>query len=136
MDLKNKKGNINIIKDADGKWLVIVNDIRFKGRRGIDWYEVEAYSKANIAQAVGDLIKIATNKRISPDYDNKHKSKARNGWYRYDVRFALPVYGVRDELERYNIFTARLVVRHDRDGKLYLYDILRTKKETSRPSGQ
>ncbi len=42
MDLKNKKGNINIIKDADGKWLVIVNDIRFKGRRGIDWYEVEA----------------------------------------------------------------------------------------------
>ena len=136
MDLKNKKGNINIIKDADGKWLVIVNDIRFKGRRGIDWYEVEAYSKANIAQAVGDLIKIATNKRISPDYDNKHRSKARNGWYRYDVRFALPVYGVRDELERYNIFTARLVVRHDRDGKLYLYDILRTKKETSRPSGQ
>ena len=98
--------------------------------------EVEAYSKANIAQAVGDLIKIATNKRISPDCDNKHRSKARNGWYRYDVRFALPVYGVRDELERYNIFTARLVVRHDRDGKLYLYDILRTKKETSRPSGQ
>ena len=28
------------------------------------------------------------------------------------------------------------VVRHDRDGKLYLYDILRTKKETSKPSGQ
>lgn len=24
----------------------------------------------------------------------------------------------------------------DADGKLYLYDILRTKKETSRPSGQ
>ena len=95
-----------------------------------------AKAKANIAQAIGDLIKIATNKRVSPDYENKHKSKARNGWYRYDVRFALPVYGVSDELERYNIFTARLVVRHDRDGKLYLYDILRTKKETSKPSGQ
>lgn len=36
MDLKNHKGTINIIKDEDGKNLVIVNDIRFKGRRGIN----------------------------------------------------------------------------------------------------
>lgn len=34
------------------------------------------------------------------------------------------------------IFTARLLVRHDEDGKMYLYDILRTKKETSKPLEQ
>ena len=33
----------------------------------------------------------------------------------------------------YNIFKGRLVIRHAQDGKLYLYDILRIKKETSKP---
>ena len=28
---------------------------------------------------------------------------------------------------------ARMLVRHDADGKMYLYDILRTKKEASNP---
>lgn len=37
--------------------------------------------------------------------------------------------------EGYNIYTAKMLVRHDADGKLYLYDIIRTKKETSTPSG-
>ena len=56
-------------------------------------------------------------------------------WYRYDVRFGLPVYNQEGKLERYNIFSARMLVRCDADGKLYLYDIVRTKKETSTPSG-
>ena len=29
--------NVNIITDADGKKLVLINDIRFKGKRQIDW---------------------------------------------------------------------------------------------------
>ena len=37
------------------------------------------------------------------------------------------------EIERYNIFHASLIVRHSEDGKLYLYDILDIKKETSNP---
>lgn len=35
MDIKSRSGKIDIIKDENGKSLVIVNDIRFKGRRGI-----------------------------------------------------------------------------------------------------
>ncbi|MBQ7933703.1 MAG: hypothetical protein IJ327_02805 [Lachnospiraceae bacterium] len=179
MDLKNNKGNIEIIKDADGKNLVIVNDIRFKGRRGIAWKEVESYlkeyignyyeiletseriyisrdlpdefcfskdtkalkgtnakAKANAAQAIGELIQIATNRNISEDYEKKHGNRAKWGWYRYDARFALPVYSETAVLERYNIFSVRLLIRHARDGKLYLYDILRTKKETSKPPRQ
>lgn len=32
--------NVNIIMDADGKRLVLINDIRFKGKRNIDWDDV------------------------------------------------------------------------------------------------
>ncbi len=59
--------------------------------------------------------------------------KAKYGWYRYDTRLALPVYNDYGEIERYNVFRMRMLVRHDEDGKLYLYDFLRTKKETSSP---
>jgi len=36
-------------------------------------------------------------------------------------------------LERYNIFTAIMLVRHAEDGKKYLYDFTTIKKETSSP---
>lgn len=57
----------------------------------------------------------------------KHNQNAKNGWYRYDVRFALPVYE-NEELARYNIFKARLLVNHAENNKKYLYDILAIKK--------
>ena len=34
-------------------------------------------------------------------------------------------------VERCNKFGATMLVRHDADGKLYLYDVLNIKKETS-----
>lgn len=173
------KGTVSIVQDENGKSVVIINDIRFKGKRKINWDEVEIYlkeyvgncyeiaessekvyigsdfpdefakakdamilngtnakAKANAAQAIGELVQIATNRTQAIDYNEKHKSKAKYGWYRYNVRFGLPVYSQEGILERYNIFSARMLVRHDADGKLYLYDILRTKKETSTPSEQ
>lgn len=59
------KKNINIVSDLDGSSIVLINDVRFKARRGIDW-----------------------------------------------------------------------LVRCDKDRKLYLYDLVRTKKETSKPLEQ
>ena len=49
-------------------------------------------AKANTITAIGELIEIAYNKAEYPDYFNKHGSKAKYGWYRYDTRFGLPVY--------------------------------------------
>lgn len=86
-------------------------------------------AKANAAQVVGELIQIAGSKLVSEDLNNKHGDKAKYGWYRYDTRLALPVYNDDNELLRYNIYKLRMLVRHDEDGKLYLYDFLRTKKE-------
>ena len=52
--------NISVIKDVNGHQIVIVNDIRFKGKRNIDWDEVEQYLK----QYVGEFIEIAESKEI------------------------------------------------------------------------
>ena len=35
------------------------------------------------------------------------------------------------EYERYNVFNVIMVIRHAKDGKMYLYDIMNIKKETS-----
>ena len=86
--------------------------------------------------AIGDLIRVATNKTISEDFGNKHKKKAQQGWYRYDTRFGIPSYNSEGILERYNIYSARMLVRCDEKGNLFLYDLVRTKKETSSPPEQ
>ena len=49
--------NVNIITDADGKKLVLINDIRFKGKRQIDWDDVKQYLEGY----VGDYYEIEEN---------------------------------------------------------------------------
>jgi len=66
--------NVSIIKDALGKSIVLIQDIRFQGRQSIDWKAVERY--------------------------------------------------------------AEVLIRHDNNGRLYLYDIVNIKKETSTPLEQ
>lgn len=51
----NVERNIDIIRDADGNKIVMINDIRFKGKRRIDWEDVEAY----LRQYIGDFYEIA-----------------------------------------------------------------------------
>lgn len=90
-------------------------------------------AKANASTVIGKMIEIADNKTEYPDYENKHGNKAKYGWYRYDTRFGIPVYDSDNQLQRYNIYRARILVRRDENSKLYLYDIVRIKKETSKP---
>ena len=44
--------NISVIKDVNGNQIVVINDIRFKGRQNIDWNEVEQY----LNQYVGEFL--------------------------------------------------------------------------------
>ena len=167
--------SVSIITDLDGSIIVLINDIRFKSRKRIDWDKIEQYLKeyigkyfeiaetsekiyigsdfpdefshsndtkglkganmkatANVTPAIGELIQIASDKSEYPDYNSKHGVKAKFGWYRYNTRFGIPVYDEEGNLERYNIFGARMLVRCDADGKLYLYDLVRTKKRNER----
>jgi len=91
-----------------------------------------AKAKANAAQAIPEMIEIASNGVFEENRKAKHGRDAKNGWYRYDTRFALPVYGDDGNVERYNIFQGRLLIRHSSNGKKYLYDILELKKETGK----
>lgn len=92
-----------------------------------------AKAKANAAQGIPELVEIATNKRFKENLEEKHKIDAKYGWYRFDSKFALPVYDSNGEITRYNIFKVVLVVRHAANGKLFLYDIIQIKKETGKP---
>lgn len=93
-----------------------------------------AKAKANAVQGIPELIQIAERREFSGNMKKKHEKDAKYGWYRYDVRFALPAYDDRTgQVIRYNIFSARMLVRHAEDGKKYLYDLLAIKKETSSP---
>lgn len=170
------KRNVEITQDVNGTNIVIIHDIRFKGKRNIDWNEVEEYlkqyvgtyyeiiessdkvyigsdfpdeytgskdtarlkgtlakAKANAAIGIGELLMIAENKEHVDNRKEKHKEDAKYGWYRYFSRFALPVYATDNYIERYNIFHVQMIVRHDRDGKKYLYDLINIKKESSTP---
>lgn len=90
-----------------------------------------AKAKANAAQGIPELIQTATGKRYKKNMKSKHQSDAKFGWYRYESRFALPVYGEDGEVIRYNIFQVAMIIRHGDDNKKYLYDIMNIKKETS-----
>lgn len=170
--------NVTIITNPNSQKIVVINSIRFTGKRMINWDDVKEYlktlvgnhykiestednihigndlpneytgsvytyklkgaaakAKANASQGLPEMIKIATGRHFRENNSKKHARNAAYGWYRYDSRFALPVYAEDGKIERYNIFHASLLIRHDKNGKMYLYDILDIKKETGNPLG-
>ncbi len=165
---------MNVITDLDGNKIVVVNDIIFKGKRNVNWKDVEEYlkqyvgefyeiadtkeiiyigldlpdeyansnythrlkgasakAKANAAQGLPEMIEIATGKQFEENRKEKHNKDAQYGWYRYESRFALPVFSENGEVERYNVFHVLMLMRHAKDDKIYLYDIMEIKKEMS-----
>ena len=173
MGKSSRERNISVIKDASGNNIVMINDIIFKGKRGIKWDDVEEYlrcyvgdfytiadsreivfigpdlpdeyahseytfilkganekAKANAVQGLPELINTANNVVFTENLKSKHQKDAMYGWYKYESRFALPVFGNDGEVERYNVFHAAMIFRHAKDGKKYLYDIMNIKKET------
>ena len=53
---KKRQRNVSIIQDIDGNNIVVINDIRFKGKRSVNWKDVKEYLK----EYVGDFYKIAS----------------------------------------------------------------------------
>jgi hypothetical protein len=92
-----------------------------------------AKAKANAVQGLPEMIMIAWNRSYKENHESKHRQDAKYGWYRYDTRFALPVYDEDGEVIRYNVFHAYLIIRHAADKKLYLYDLINVKKEPGNP---
>ena len=90
-----------------------------------------AKAKANAVQGIPEILEIADEKEYEENNKEKHSKDAKYGWYSYVTRFALPIYRDNNTIERYNIYRAVVLVRHAEDDRLYLYDIIKIKKETS-----
>jgi len=90
-----------------------------------------AKAKANAAQGIPELVETATGMDFVLNKKLKHQKDAKYGWYKYESRFALPVFGEDGEIARYNVFRAAMIIRHGEDNKKYLYDIINIKKEMS-----
>lgn len=135
--LKNLVGEVYEITDTHDL-IYIGNDFpnEYSGSRYTYLLKgAAAKAKANASQGIPELLRIATGKYYKENNEEKHKRNAKNGWYRYNSRFALPVLNEKGEIERYNIFHASMLIRYDENGKMYLYDMIDIKKETSNPLG-
>ena len=93
----------------------------------------ECKGKSKCSTDFTGMIEIASNGVFEHNRKAKHARDTKMGWYRYDTRFALPVYNDHGEVDRYNIFTGRLLIRHASSGKKYLYDVLEIKKKRASP---
>ena len=54
---------VNVVEDLDGKKIVFIHDIRFKGRQAIEWNEVEKYlrqyvGESHIIESTKDMVYI------------------------------------------------------------------------------
>lgn len=162
---------VEIVHDIDGNCIVVIHDIRFKGKRKINWKEVEVFlkeyvghcyqitetadkvyigsdfpdeftgskdtarlkgtlakAKANATQGIEELLRIAWDKQHILNKKEKHIHDAKFGWYKYYSRFALPVYSNGGVIERCNVFYIQMIIRYDKNGKKYLYDMINVKK--------
>lgn len=88
---------------------------------------VKVKNKASVN--LGEMIEIATNRRWEKTEHPKNKD-AKYGMYRYDTRFGFPVMNNQKQIVGANVYTAELVIRNASNGKKYLYDIVKIKKDT------
>ena len=131
---KKQQRNVSVIQDIDGNNIGDDLPSEYSGSKYTHSIKgTNAKAKANAVQGIPEMIEIAVGKHFRENKESKHWRNAMYGWYRYDSRFAIPVYRDDEEVERYNIFHASLIVRYSEDGKLYLYDVIDIKKETSNP---
>ncbi len=96
------------------------------------WKEV----RANLKECVGDFYKVASTgdviyigSDLPSEYSGSEYTKKLNG--AAAKAKANAAQGLHEIIERYNVFHTSLIIRHANDGKMYLYDIIDIKKETS-----
>lgn len=63
---------INVISDLEGNEIIIINDIRFKGKRRIDWENVEQYLKEYIGNCY-EVVETSDHIFIGSDFPSELK---------------------------------------------------------------
>ncbi len=123
--------NVTIVNDSAGKDVVLINDIKFKGKRSINWDDVKKYLKSYIddsfqIQSTGDWIYICND--LPNEYTGSEYTfglKGTNAKAKANATQGIP--------ELITTAQGKHFRENKEDKKLYLYDILDIKKETSNP---
>ena len=123
--------NVTIVNDSAGKDVVLINDIKFKGKRSINWDDVKKYLKSYIddsfqIQSTGDWIYIGND--LPNEYTGSEYTfglKGTNAKAKANATQGIP--------ELITTAQGKHFRENKEDKKLYLYDILDIKKETSNP---
>ena len=99
-----------------------------------EWKEIEKYLVEYVGQCYEieeSAEKIYIDTDFPDEFANSESRIALKGPFskaKANASQGIPVYDEEGELLRYNIFSSRMLVRCDADGKLYLYDFIRIKK--------
>ena len=116
-----------------GQKVVIIDEIIFSCKRKINWGGVEQFLKQYVGKGYSisetdDVIYIGSE--FPDEYANSKYSHKIYGWYRCTIRFSLPICNDKGTIIGRNSYQGRMIIRHDSNGKKYLYDIVDIKKET------
>ena len=63
---------VKIIRDTNGNNVVLIDDIRFKGRQNIEWKEVETYLKGYVGSCY-EIIETSDKVYLGPDFPKEFK---------------------------------------------------------------
>ena len=85
--------------------------------------------KMQAATNLDEMLLLAENGEWRENVKPKHAKDARNGWYRYDTEFAIPILNAKKAVDHYTVYGGTLLIRNDADGKSYLYDLLDVEKK-------
>ncbi len=66
---------VNVVEDLDGNKIVVIHDIRFKGRQAIEWNDVQEYLKQYVGEAVDVYLELCKEENREPEKPYKGSFK-------------------------------------------------------------
>jgi hypothetical protein len=83
-------------------------------------------AKGRAVSGIKEIISTATNRQWKANNKEKHSIDAKYGFYKYDTKFSFNINN------KEYIYSGKILIRNDANGKKYLYDILNIKKISDR----
>lgn len=85
--------------------------------------------KMQVATNLDEMLLLADDGEWRENVKAKHAVDAKNGWYRYETQFAVPILNAQKVVDHYTVYSGTLLIRNDADGKSYLYDLVNIAKK-------
>lgn len=132
---------LKTLVDAEHPFSTILSDAQpvYLGKDLPGEYRESEYSKSmprrlravkmQAATNLDEMLLLAENGEWRENVKPKHARDAKNGWYRYETQFAVPILNAKKAIDHYTVYGGTLLIRNDADGKSYLYDLLDIEKK-------